>query len=66
MLSEAILKLICEYELHSLPNKEVSVAKDHGKNYIKVRSPLARHLLRNCLFQGGRQLPWALHLFLMD
>ena len=38
------LKLICEYELHSLPNKKVSRAKDHGKNYIKVRPPLVRHL----------------------
>ena len=44
------LKLICEYELHSLPNKKVSGAKDHGKNYIKVRPLLVRHLLRNCLF----------------
>ena len=26
------LKIICEYELHSLPNKKVSSAKDHGKN----------------------------------
>ena len=38
------LKLICEYKLHSLPNKKVSGAKDHGKNYIKVRPPLVRHL----------------------
>ena len=30
------LKLNCEYELHSLPNKKVSGAKDHGKNYIKA------------------------------
>ena len=43
------LKLICEYELHSLPNKKVSGAKDHGKNYIKVRPPLVRHLLSNRL-----------------
>ena len=41
------LKLICEYELHSLPNKKVSGAKDHGKNYIKII--LVRHLLRNRL-----------------
>ena len=41
------LKLICEYELHSLPNKNVSGAKDHGKNYMKVRAPLVRHLLHN-------------------
>ena len=43
------LKLFCEYELHSLPNKKVSGAKDHGKNYIKVRPPLVRHLLCNRL-----------------
>ena len=30
------LKLICEYELHSLRNKKVSRVKDHGKNYINV------------------------------
>ena len=34
------LKLIYKYELHSLPNKKVSGAKDHGKSYIKVRPPL--------------------------
>ena len=43
------LKVISEHELHSLPNKKVSGAKDHGKNYIKVRPLLVRHLLRNCL-----------------
>ena len=36
---KSYLKLICEYELHSLPNKKVSGAKDHGKNYMKVRPP---------------------------
>ena len=40
---------ICEYELYILPNKEVSTAKDHGKNYMKDGPPLFRHLLRNCL-----------------
>ena len=45
------LKLICEYELDSLPNKKVSGAKDHGKTYIKVRPPLVHHLLRNCLLR---------------
>ena len=44
------LKLIFEYELHSLPNKKVSGAKGHGKNYIKVRPPLVCHLLRDRLF----------------
>ena len=43
------LKLICEYEPRSLPNKKVSGAKDNGKTYIKVRLPLVRHLLRNRL-----------------
>ena len=43
------LKLICEYELYILPNKKVSAAKHHGKNYIKVRPLLVRHLLRNRL-----------------
>ena len=43
------LKVVCEYKLHSLPTKKVSGAKDHGKNYIKVRPLLVRHLLRNRL-----------------
>ena len=47
------LKLICEYELHNLPNKKVSGAKDHGKNCINVRPLLvSRHLLRNRLFKS--------------
>ena len=37
MLSEPIWSLVCQYEFQSLPNKKVSSAKDHGKNYIKVR-----------------------------
>ena len=36
---KSYLKLICEYELHGLPNKKGNGAKDHGKNYIKVRPP---------------------------
>ena len=43
------LSLICEYELYILPNKEVSTAKDHGKNYMRNRPPLFRHLLHDCL-----------------
>ena len=34
------LKLNCEYELHSLPNKKVSGPKDYGKNCIKVKTAL--------------------------
>ena len=52
------LKLICEYELHCLPSKKVSDAKDHGKNYINVRPPLVRHLLRNRLSERGDDF-WA-------
>ena len=37
---EDISDFNCESELGILPNKNVSAAKDHGKNYIKVRSPL--------------------------
>ena len=43
------LKIICEYELHNLQNKKVSGAKDHGKNHVKARQLLVRHLLRNGL-----------------
>ena len=43
------LKVIREYEVNGLPNKKVSGTKDHGLNYIKVRPPLFRHLLRNRL-----------------
>ena len=44
------LKVLYDYELHSLPNKKVSGAEDHGKNYIKVRPLPVRHLLHNGLF----------------
>ena len=46
------LKLICEYELHNLPNKKVSSAKDHSKNCINVRPLLVSHLLRNRLLKS--------------
>ena len=52
------LKLICEYELHTLPNKKVILAKDHGKNYIKVRPPLVRHLLRSRLLLQNQNANW--------
>ena len=38
------LKLTCEYEFHILPNKKVSVAKDHGESNIKVRPPMVCQL----------------------
>ena len=43
------LKLICEYELYSLPNKKVGGAKDHGKNYIMLRPP---QIVCSYLFQS--------------
>ena len=52
------LKLICEYELHSLPNKKVSSAKDNGKNYIKVKPPPVRHLLRNRVSFAASTFVW--------
>ena len=42
-------KIICEYEFHILPNRKDGAAKDHGKNYIKVRPPLVRHLRNRLL-----------------
>ena len=33
-------ELICEYKLHTLPNKKVRATKDHGENYIKVKTVL--------------------------
>ena len=49
------LRLVCEYELYTLPNKKVSAAKDHGKNYMKDRPPLIRHLLRDRLLQNNKK-----------
>ena len=46
------LKVTCEYELHILLNTLVvpqKIIMDHGENYLKVRPPLVRHLLRNRL-----------------
>ena len=34
---------------HSLPDTKAEAAKDPGKNYINVRSPLVRHLQGNHL-----------------
>ena len=39
-----------EFRTLALANKKVSIAKDHGKNYLTVRPVLVHHLLRNCLF----------------
>ena len=44
------MKLTCEYEVDISSNTKVSLVKDHGKNYMKLRPFLARHLLCNDLF----------------
>ena len=44
------MRLTCEYELDILSNAKVSLAKDYGENYRKLRPFLARHFLRNRLF----------------
>ena len=50
------LKLSCEYELHIVPNTEVSTTEDHGKNYMKVRPPMVRRHLFYCQPSGGRNM----------
>ena len=42
-------QLICICELHVIPNAKAGATKDHRKNYMKVRTPLIRHLWRNRL-----------------
>ena len=45
------VRLTCgEYELDIVSTAKVSLAKDHGENYMKLRPFRVRHLLRNCLF----------------
>ena len=52
----ASLSLYPQVETNLMPNRNViefllqlKSAKAHGKNYIKVKQPLVRHLLRNRL-----------------
>ena len=59
----ASLSLYPQFETDLMSNHKVielllqlMSAKAHGKNYIKVRPPLVRHLLRNCLLQ----IQWAI------
>ena len=66
------LRLPRKYDLHILSNTKVNVAKDHGENFMKVRPPLARHLLRNRLYliltkitRQIKQLPNVVHDFLL-
>ena len=43
------LKLPCEYLICKLSYTKVRAAKDHGKNYVKVRMYLVCHLLHDRL-----------------
>ena len=54
----ASLSLCPQFETNFMSNRNVTElllqlksAKAHGKNYIKVKAHLVRHLLRNRLFQ---------------
>ena len=42
-------KVNCKYEFYFIPNRKVTAAEDHGKNYVKDMPPLVCHLLRNGL-----------------
>ena len=53
----ALPSLCLEFETSLMPNRKVielvlqlNSAKAHGKNYIKVKTHLVRHILRNRLF----------------
>ena len=52
----ALLSLYPQFETNLMSNRKVielllqlKSARAHGKNYIKVKPHLVRHLLRNCL-----------------
>ena len=53
----ASLSLYLQFETNLMSNHKVielllqlKSAKAHGKNYIKIKPHLVRHLLRNCLY----------------
>ena len=59
----ASLSLYPQFEINFMSNRKVielplqlKSAKAHGKNYIKVKPHLVRHLLRNCLFTASMQV----------
>ena len=59
----ASLSLCPQFETNLMSTREVTElllhlksAKAHGKNYIKVKPHLARHLLLNCLLSVARKL----------
>ena len=55
----ASLSLYPQFETNLMSNRKVikllqlKSTKAHGKNYMKVRPPLVRHLLRNRLLSPG-------------
>ena len=48
------LKLLYQYQLHSLPDTKVKTVKDPGKNYMNIRPPLVHHLYGNRLLKIGQ------------
>ena len=59
MFLGSYMRLTCKYELHILSNAKVSLARVHGKNYMKLRLLLAHHLLCNHLLLFLRSLKQA-------
>ena len=60
----ASLSLCPQFETSLMLNRkaielllQLKSAKTHGKNYIKVKPHLVRHLLRNCLFWLSAMVP---------
>ena len=58
----ASLSLYHQFETNLISNRKVielllqlKSAKDHGKNYIKVKPHLVRDLLRNCLLKHSQK-----------
>ena len=61
------LSLYSQFETNLMSNRNITQlliqlksAKTHGKNYIKVKPHLVRHLLRNCLLLVNYQCPLCL------
>ena len=61
----ALLSLYLQFETNLMSNRKVielllqlKSAKAYGKNYIKVKPHLVRHLFRNCLLKIHKIIEW--------
>ena len=68
-----LLSLYPQFETNLMSNRKVvelllqlKSRKAHGKNYIKVRPPLACHLLHNCLLKTGKHLTATYNLIALN